>query len=168
MPGYIIHLAVGKEYAKKNEIKNIEEFEKGIIAPDLISKEDKQASHYGPNSSQPDLNKFLKANGILTEYNEGYFLHLLTDFLFYNKFLKEWDPLIYKDYNKLNEKLIKKYDIIIPEIIKDIVKFEDGKLTVLNEEELYKFISCVGKIDVRTIAKKSADVQKDIEQEVEI
>ena len=38
----------------------------------------------------------------------------------------------------------------------------------LNEEELYNFISCVGKIDVRTIAKKSADVQKDIEQEVEI
>lgn len=168
MPGYVIHLAVGKEYAKNNEIKNIEEFEKGIIAPDLISKDDKHKSHYGPNSSKPDLNNYLELNGILASYNEGYFLHLLTDYLFYNKFLKEWNPKIYEDYNILNARLIEKYHIEIPEEIQKIVHFKNGNLTVLDEEKLYKFISCVGKIDVRGRVKQYNNFQKRISKDFQI
>ena len=39
MPGFIIHIAVGKEYIKKheNEIKDVDEFIKGIVAQDLSS-----------------------------------------------------------------------------------------------------------------------------------
>lgn len=53
MPGFVIHIAVGKEYIKKhvNEIKNKEKFYEGILAPDLISLTDKNVSksetHYG-------------------------------------------------------------------------------------------------------------------------
>lgn len=38
MPGFTIHIAVAKEYIKKHkdEIKNEEEFIKGIIDPDYI------------------------------------------------------------------------------------------------------------------------------------
>ena len=43
MPGYVIHLAIGQEYAKRKKIENIEEFLKGCIAPDLTEK---NASHY--------------------------------------------------------------------------------------------------------------------------
>ena len=43
MPGYVIHLAIGKEYAKRNSIKNEEEFLNGCIMPDL---QDKVMSHY--------------------------------------------------------------------------------------------------------------------------
>ncbi|MBQ3408487.1 MAG: hypothetical protein IJH12_04710 [Clostridia bacterium] len=168
MPGYIIHLAVGKEYAKNNEIKNIEEFEKGIIAPDLIDKDDKYKSHYGPNSSNPNLNKFIEKKGISTNYNEGYFIHLLTDYLFYNKFLKEWNFAIYEDYDKLNAKLIEKYNINVPSEIQKIVKYKNGELTVLNEEELYKFIACVGKISARKIVKQYNNVQEEVSNEFEI
>lgn len=34
MPGYMIHLAVGREYMKNNKIDDVKSFEKGIIAPD--------------------------------------------------------------------------------------------------------------------------------------
>lgn len=43
MAGYVIHLAIGQEYAKRNKINNLEEFLKGCIAPDM---QDKKFSHY--------------------------------------------------------------------------------------------------------------------------
>ncbi len=163
MPGYMIHLAVGSVYLQKNKIEDIESFNKGIIAPDRIP--DKTKSHYGPNSSNPGLNNFVELNGISSNYNEGYFLHLLTDYLFYNKFLKRWDSNIYNDYDKSNEKIKEKYKIIIPKEIEDIVHFRTGRLEVLNEEELYRFIECVGKINVREIVtKNNIDYENEIKQ----
>ena len=58
MPGYVIHLAVGKVYSQNNEINDLERFKEGIIAPDI--EEDKSKSHYGPYSSSPGLNEFLE------------------------------------------------------------------------------------------------------------
>ena len=43
MAGYVIHLAIGKEYAKKNRVKNESDIIRGSIAPDL---KDKKQSHY--------------------------------------------------------------------------------------------------------------------------
>lgn len=43
MPGYVIHLAVGQEYAKRKKINDLENFLNGCIAPDLMEKAD---SHY--------------------------------------------------------------------------------------------------------------------------
>ena len=68
----------------------------------------------------------------------------------------------------MSYELIKKYNIKIPKIIQEIVKFKNGKLTVINEEELYKFITCVGKIDVRKIVKQNNNVQEKIINEFEI
>ena len=109
MPGYVIHLAVGKVYAQNNKIEDLNVFERGIIEPDMV--ENKAISHYGPYSSQPGLNQFVKANGISSSYNEGYFLHLVTDYLFYQKFLSRWDKAIYDDYNKLNSRLLRKTEL---------------------------------------------------------
>ncbi len=152
MPGYVIHLAVGKVYEENNKINNKMEFEKGIIAPDLAKN--KAKSHYGVYSSQPNLNEYIRLNRKFDEYTEGYFLHLLTDYLFYNRFLTRWDSSIYNDYNKLNHTLIEKYDISIPKEIQQIVKFESGNTEILKRDKLYRFIDSVGKIDLRTILSK--------------
>lgn len=152
MPGYVIHLAVGKVYEENNKINNKMEFEKGIIAPDMAS--DKAKSHYGLYSSQSNLNEYIRLNRKFDEYKEGYFLHLLTDYLFYNRFLTRWDSSIYNDYNKLNQILIKKYDISIPKEIQQIVKFESGNTEILKRDKLYRFIDSVGKIDIRAILLK--------------
>lgn len=152
MPGYVIHLAVGKVYSKENNIDNIESFEKGIIAPDLVK--DKRKSHYGPSSSNPDLNGYLRARRIRNAFDEGYFLHLVTDYLFYNKFLNSWNEHIYDDYDRLNERIIKKYNIVIPKELVEVVKTKDGELELLSEEEIYRFIDIVGKINIRKILKE--------------
>ena len=106
MAGYMIHLAIGSVYAQNNEIEDLQSFYKGIIEPDMI--DNKSKSHYGLVTSQPGLNKFIKLNGISTSYKEGYFLHLLTDYLFYNRFLENWNPDIYNDYVR---EIIPKKDI---------------------------------------------------------
>lgn len=147
MPGYMIHLAVGSVYEQNNKIEDLPSFYKGIIEPDMIG--DKSKTHYGPNSSQPGLSEYIKVNGISNSYKEGYFLHLLTDYLFYNRFLTNWDSNIYDDYDKLNSKIKEKYKIIVPEEIVDVVKYKTGELTVLNEEDLIRFIDNVGKINVK-------------------
>lgn len=152
MPGYVIHLAVGKVYSQHNKIKDLQRFERGIIMPDTIK--DKSKSHYGPASSQPDLNKFIQINGISSSYDEGYFLHLFTDYLFYNRFLKRWEPSIYEDYDKLNAGIIQRYNIELMEEIKGAVRFKTGTLTLLSEEQIYHFIETVGRINVREIVKQ--------------
>ena len=151
MPGYVIHLAVGKVYSKKNKISDLKSFERGIIAPDLAK--DKTKSHYGPYSSAPDLDRYLREIGISNEFNEAYFLHLMTDYLFYNRFLKEWNEHIYDDYDKLNGRIVKKYNIVLPNELLKVVKTKEGKLELLNEEQIYRFIDVVGKIDIREIVR---------------
>ena len=53
MPGFTIHIAIAKEYAKKNkgEVQDLEDFIKGTIAPDYIALTDpeknKDITHYG-------------------------------------------------------------------------------------------------------------------------
>lgn len=156
MPGYVIHLAVGKIYLQNNQVEDIESFEKGIIAPDLIKP--KSESHFGPNSSNPDLNRFIKTIGISNSYDEGYFLHLLTDYLFYHRFLEVWNTKIYEDYDILNSKLIQKYGIEIPKEIQNVVQFKSGKLSVLDEEDLDTFINSVGKINIRQLIQEKEEI----------
>lgn len=163
MPGYVIHLAIGKIYAQNNQINNLKDFERGIIGPDM--SKNKAKSHFGPYSSQPGLNEFLKINGISNSYDEGYFLHLVTDYLFYNRFLDRWDTTIYDDYDRLNSKLMEKYRIVLPEEVQEKIKFKNGEMSILNEEELYKFINSVGKIDIRQmISQKENCCEKVIDR----
>lgn len=147
MPGYIIHLAVGKVYCKNNKIEDIQSFIKGVIAPD--QEKDKRISHYGPNSSNPNLKEYMKQNPIFDSFREGYFLHLVTDYLFYNKYLEKWGISIYDDYDILNKRIIEKYKIEIPKEIENGVGYKDGKLSIIDENSLYEFIETVGKIKLK-------------------
>ena len=108
MAGYVIHLAVAEAYIEKHpgSIKNYEEFIQGVIFPDSVS--DKSITHYGEKSSKVNLKKFLDDKEIDNDYNKGYFLHLVTDYIFYNHFLEVFSKDIYNDYDVLNEKLQEK------------------------------------------------------------
>ena len=115
MAGYVIHLAVADEYIKnyKEDIDNYDEFIQGVIYPDSVS--DKSLTHYGPKSSKPNLKTFLYENNIDNNFNKGYFLHLITDYMFYNKFIEYYSTDIYNDYDILNNSLIKKFNVKLPE-----------------------------------------------------
>ena len=150
MPSFTIHLAVAKKYLETHKQENEQEFLKGVIAPDL---KDKTISHFGEYSSCPNLNRFCKEVGLNSSYNRGYFLHLLTDDLFYNKFLEQFSKEIYNDYDKINKALIEKYDLQVPNEIKEKVKFEDGSTQILDLENISKFIDTVGNIELETYIK---------------
>ncbi len=152
MPGYVIHLAIAEEYSKKHIIQDYEEFIEGVIFPDSVK--DKSETHYGPKSSKSNLYDFLKENNIDTSFKKGYFLHLLTDYLFYNKYIHVISNDIYNDYDILNKKLIEKYNVKIPSKIKNQVFFKEGELVILSLEIIDKLIFEISNMELNEIAKK--------------
>ena len=149
MPGYVIHLSIAKEYMKKHEglIKDSKIFLKGTIMPDILPKPN---SHYRDDTTKLRLDWYLDENDMSNDYNKGYFLHLLTDFFFYEKYLNnfEWKPDIYDDYDKLNKRLIDDYKVNIPDEISSIVKFKDEPLKILDYNSIKHFIEVVSSIDL--------------------
>ena len=117
MAGYVIHIAIAQEYLKLHKENNNEEFIKGTIFPD--ETKNKQKTHYGKSPAYTDLKKFLLQNEIKTSFQRGHFLHLITDYLFYNYYLNEFTrELLHSDYDKTNKDLIEKYDVKLPEQVK--------------------------------------------------
>ena len=94
MASFNIHLAIAIKYLEKNKIKDIVSFFKGNIDPDLVR--DKEESHYSIRADKDNLVKylstkiglinFIKSNNIDKDYNKGIFLHLITDYVFFNYF----------------------------------------------------------------------------------
>lgn len=154
MAGYVIHLAVGEEFIKlhPNEIKDYEKFIEGIIYPDGVS--DKSLTHYGSKSSKVNLKAFFNERDILDDFNKGYFVHLVTDYLFYNKFLEFFSSeYIYNDYDILNKELEEEFKVKIPDKIKNKVFYKEGKTTILNLEKVKEFIRKTAKYNLDDIKK---------------
>ena len=151
MAGYVIHIAIAEQYLNKHKskVENYNEFIKGVIAPDDVT--DKSLTHYGANSSKTNLYKYLEENEINSSYNRGYFLHLLTDYLFYNKYLKDVSEDIYNDYDILNLYLIEKYNIKIPEKVKNIVSYKNGNTKILNKELVDLLINEISNLNIDDI-----------------
>ena len=140
MPGYVIHLSVANRYIEKHpeEIKDHNKFIEGVISPDGVT--DKSITHYGPKSSKVNLKLFLESNEINDDFNKGYFLHLVTDYLFYNRFLDYFSKDIYNDYDILNKTLEEKYNVKIPEEVKGKFFYKTGETKILNLESVIEFI----------------------------
>lgn len=142
MPGYVIHLSVAEEYLKKHkDVKeDYNQFIEGVIFPDSVK--DKSLTHYGEKSSKSNLVEFLKENKLDNSFRRGYFLHLLTDYLFYNKYIDTMSNDMYNDYDLLNNMLIKKYNVVLPEKIKKFVFFKSNEdLKILSPSLVEKLIS---------------------------
>jgi len=161
MPGYVIHLAVAEQYLRKNKknVENYDEFIEGVIFPDSVK--DKSLTHYGNGSSNSNLFKFLEENKLENSFKRGYFLHLLTDYLFYNKYIEVFSKDIYNDYDILNLKLINKYKVALPEKIKQYVFFKEGELKILSYELVEKLIEEISDMNIDEIEK---DVKNDCEK----
>ena len=154
MAGYVIHLAIAEEYLRKhNDIKeDYEEFIKGVIYPDSVT--DKSLTHYGIKSSKVILKDFLQDNEINNSYMRGYFLHLITDYLFYNKYLEKFSKDIYNDYDILNKRLIEKYNVVLPENIQNNVFYEDGETKILTMELAIKIIDEISDLNLNAVEKE--------------
>ncbi len=150
MPGYVIHLAIAKEYLRKNKKEPNKNFLEGTIAPDLTT--DKSKTHYGKSPAYTNLGKYLEKNNIENDYDKGFFLHLIADYLFYNRYLKKLEkPQIYKDYDYTNKSIIEKYDIEVLDSIKNKVFFEEGIPVNITLDLLYKMIDEVSSLNLEEI-----------------
>ena len=141
MAGYVIHLAVAEEYLKKHKERQEEynEFINGVIFPDSIK--DKLTTHYGEKSSVSNLYEFLKVNKIETSFKRGYFLHILTDYLFYNKYVdrmsKDIEYLEEEPYLDCAVDLKARFDEIIGVTLYQDKDLEDIYFAVSNESVDY-------------------------------
>ena len=153
MPGYVIHLSVAEEYLKKNnKAEDYEEFIEGVIYPDSIK--DKWITHFGEKSSKSNLCKFLQEKDVKTSFNRGYFLHLLTDYLFYNRYIDTMTSDMYNDYDVLNDRLVEKYNVKVPEKVKNqIFSNPNGVLKILTEKLVYEMVEEISNMDIDTVAK---------------
>ena len=80
------------------------------------------------------MRNYLIKNDIKSDYDKGYFLHLVTDYLFYNKLLECTSKEIYNDYDILNKFLIEEYKVKIPKEIEDNVFYKVGNTKILSKE----------------------------------
>lgn len=153
MPGYIMHLAIAQEYLKKHNKKFLQDFILGSIEPDFTAV--KSETHYGKSPAYTNLKEYLKNNKINTDFNQGYFLHLVTDYLFYNYYLNEIrKPQIYDDYDITNMPLIEKYKVILPEKIKDKISYKTGTAQILTFPLACKVIDEISNLTLEEIEKE--------------
>lgn len=97
---------------------------------------------------------FLKEKDINNSFNRGYFLHLLTDYLFYNKYLEYFSKDIYNDYDILNGPLINLYNVKLPEDIANKCFFKEGETTLLSFDLAKKIIDEISDLVIDEVAKE--------------
>ena len=138
MASAIIHLAIAKELEKEFNIKNKKDYYLGSIAPDIAKQigETKDKSHFIINTDKdiPNLDiyttkyKKFKKN----DFELGYFIHLYTDELWYEKFMpkiaegtsiklldgtiinakeEQITNMIYSDYTNINIQIIENHNM---------------------------------------------------------
>jgi len=161
LPSYTIHIAIAKEFLRKNKGYNEDEFLKGTIAPDLV--EDKSRTHFAKDSAESNWGKFLKFHSLDEGYYSGWFLHLITDRLFFEEYLDDWEnredancKKLYEDYYAINKNIIEKYNAPIVEEVKEYMTYhEEGKLNYINKNSLYEFIDEISNIDLKEYEQRA-------------
>ena len=163
MASAVIHLAVAKVLEPYLKITNKKDYYLGSIAPDIAKQigESKQKSHflYNERKDVPNMKIFTDKypNFYKNDFDLGYYIHLFTDKLWFDKFLnnlvqsnavklidgtilnttpEELRNLIYTDYTNLNIKIIEEYNmdlsLFYEEFQKPNTKIEEIPINKLN------------------------------------
>ena len=74
--------------------------------------------------------------------------------IFYNKFLDLFSKDIYNDYDILNKTLQDKFNVIVPESVKEKVFYKEGKTVILEQEKVIKFIEEVSDYNLMSIKEE--------------
>lgn len=151
MASTMIHIAVANEL-NKNLKRNSDKLLIGTIAPDISKNigENKVKSHFLDNkyTDIPNLDKFLNKYGnyLNDDFVLGYYIHLLTDYLWFKYFMTEisdkniitkldgkkvkctgkmFIKYIYNDYTNLNIKLIDEYNLDLKIFFNELPEFNN-------------------------------------------
>jgi len=164
-----IHLAIAKKYLQKHKELNYERVLAGTLYPDAVKDNDK--SHYTSINRGSDnvshvrgkvnLYAFLKEHRSLDDFELGWFLHLITDYLFFEECFSEEYLLsnsyedfckdLYFAYDHLNLYVSEKYNITKNDYKDYPSEYYIGSLyedCILSKETVDTFISKVASIDL--------------------
>lgn len=171
MASAVIHLAVAKVLEPYFDIKNRKDYYLGSIAPDIAKQigRTKQESHflYEEKDDVPNIKMFTNKypNFYKNDFDLGYYIHLFTDKLWFDKFLntlvqsnsirlidgtivnvppEELPQLIYSDYTNLNVKVIEEYNMDLSLFYEEFEKPE----TTINEVPIEKLNILIDKMGV--------------------
>ena len=151
MASSMIHIAVANEINKKLK-RNSQQLLIGTIAPDISKHigENKVKSHFLDNEDGdiPNIDKFLNKykNYLNDDFVLGYYIHLLTDYLWFkyfmtkisdNNYITKLDGTkvkcngrmlilyLYNDYTNMNIKLIDEYNLDLKIFYNELPKFNN-------------------------------------------
>ena len=174
MASSAIHLAIAKKFFEKNNISNYEKFIAGNLYPD--ASDNKDQTHYTDMNRGNDnishvqgkvnLYSFLEDRNELDDFELGWFLHLVTDYLFFEECFskqyllensyKKFCEDLYFAYNCLNTYISDKYNISKEDYNSYPSEYHPGseyKNCILTKEMIDKFIERVSSININEYIK---------------
>ena len=176
MASLALHLLVAEEYLKFHKIDNVDDFIKGVFAPDMT--DDKVASHFSIYKkdmsytdllkNKVDLTQYVKNYDIETDFRKGEFLHLFTDYVFYNQYLihlntyktlarskvGDLNGVLYDEYNRVMHWLKQNYTLAyINRIPSKFTASVDEKMQIFDENSLKKVINYLADVDIDIMYK---------------
>lgn len=178
-----IHLAVSKKYLEKHNELDYDEVLARTLYPDAV--EDNNKSHYTEKNrgkdnvshirSKVNLYKFLEEHKTMDDFELGWFLHLVTDYLFFeecftieyllNNSYKDFCKDLYFAYDCLNLYLSEKYEIVEADYKSYPSEYYSGipyQECILPIEMINRFINRVSQIDINDYIKKIKANEKNI------
>jgi hypothetical protein len=174
MASLMIHMLVGQEYCKKHRVKNVDAFLEGNIAPDLVK--DKRPTHFSNIVHNKTYTETIinKVNlpvccdniNLDSDFHRGGFLHLLTDYVFFNKYLIDCpgykkieaqsmfdiQDSLYRDYYRINNWIMNMYsDIKIDMLPENTTTTGTGKMEIIRLNDLRKIVEYCSNLDLDKI-----------------
>lgn len=178
-----IHLAIAKKYLENHKNLDYEQFIAGTLYPDAADNNDE--SHYtnkdrGNNNvshvrSKVNLYAFLEEHHHLNDFELGWFMHLVTDYLFFEECFTEEYLLknsyekfcqdLYFAYSCLNLYLSEKYSITAEDYKSYPSELYPGipyQECILSKNMINDFIVRVSSLDINSYMKKIKKLKKNI------
>ena len=170
MASFAMHYAIAKEYCKKNENVNFASFARGSIQLDLA--QDKSKAHYTtPPKTQEiaeiarnkvDLVTCVNNTTLDSDFALGEFLHLLTDYLFFQKLPKAFNnvgitdteqarKVLINDYIATNAFLAERYMFNLMELPENGRAVSHEKPVLMNTDEIVSFIDDCASLNLREV-----------------
>lgn len=158
MPSHLIHFCLANEYAPKYKVKNKKEFLEGTFYPDNVDIKGK--THYSPYySSDTDLYKFLQDKKLDSSFNEGYFLPLVADCVFYKKYFADHRnferAILLNDFDILSPKLIEHYHVTeFPDWVAKSLVCQNGETVEYHYDKVLQFMEEVLNYELHQLAER--------------
>ncbi len=171
-----MHLAIAKKYMEKNSSIDSASFLSGTIYPDVTI--DKSTTHYTDLVSTDKLSdhlfhkvnlyRFLKSHENMSDFELGWFLHLVGDFIFFTEYFdseyvekvdyKDFCRALYYSYDCTNKYIWDKYSLSMDDL-KDYPTeyypgFPEYRKCILSKEQVDDFINRVSSIDINKYIEK--------------